>query len=281
MTISYYEQGELWDENRFLDESQQRRFNLTAQLIPEKTTSVLDVGTGNGAFLKYLEDHGPKIPVMFGVEPARVAVERKICRSEIHQGSIASLPFPDASFDLVSALEVIEHLPFGVFEKGLQEIQRVAARYILISVPHNEKRVKVRCPYCGCEFNPHYHMRSFSNERLAHLFEAFQLKEIVVINKEYRFGPDDLIRIISDGLRARSMKEHPLSMCPQCGFSLYQKSALIVSMGPRHSANVSRLRKRFAFLKPLLPRVGRKVWSIALYVRKNDISAEGTKVNSA
>lgn len=270
--VRYYDQADLWQEDRFVkDQHQQRRFNLTAQIIPEAAVSILDVGTGNGAFLKYLEDHQPQAPMIVGLEPARIAIENKVCRSEIYQGSITDLPFPEGSFDLVSALEVLEHLRFQDFERALEEVQRVAGRYILISVPYEEKRVRVRCPYCGCEFNPYYHMRSFETSWLEHLFGAFELKKLVVVSNSYRFGPNDLFHLVSDAFRPRSINNYPLALCPQCGFSLRNPSSTNAPKSvDRSTGKIGRLRKRFSFLKPLLPRVSRKVWSIALYVRKDE-----------
>ena len=40
-------------------------------------------------------------------------------------GSVTKLPFPDKSFDVVVAFEVLEHLPFEKFEVAVSEISRV------------------------------------------------------------------------------------------------------------------------------------------------------------
>jgi len=48
-------------------------------------------------------------------------------------GDIGRLPFRDDEFDLVLAIEVLEHVPFP--ELALAEIARVARRHIVVSVP--------------------------------------------------------------------------------------------------------------------------------------------------
>ncbi len=48
-------------------------------------------------------------------------------------GDVGRLPFPDDSFDLVLAIEVLEHVPFP--ELALAELHRVARRDVVVSVP--------------------------------------------------------------------------------------------------------------------------------------------------
>ncbi|GIW06949.1 MAG: methyltransferase [Dehalococcoidia bacterium] len=81
---------------------------------------ILDVGCGAGNMAHHLAQYGDVV----GFDPHRgalaVAHER---RCTVVQADAAALPFPDQLFDLVAALDVIEHCDddFGV----LCEIQRV------------------------------------------------------------------------------------------------------------------------------------------------------------
>jgi ubiquinone/menaquinone biosynthesis C-methylase UbiE len=51
-------------------------------------------------------------------------------------GRIDKLPFGDASFDTVCVFQVLEHIPFNLFEKSLLEIHRVSKDNAIVSLPH-------------------------------------------------------------------------------------------------------------------------------------------------
>lgn len=82
---------------------------------------ILDVGCGTGANLQMLGSYG----VAEGVDVSDEALE--FCRArglaEVKQGAAESLPYENASFDLVTALDVVEHLDDDL--AGLNEMQRV------------------------------------------------------------------------------------------------------------------------------------------------------------
>lgn len=83
-----------------------------ADLLPATATRVLDVGCGSGATLKWIGERFPK-PYLAGVEMTERAARRaaRVCdevvQSDIEQGD---LPFQPGSFDLILALDVLEHL---------------------------------------------------------------------------------------------------------------------------------------------------------------------------
>jgi SAM-dependent methyltransferase len=82
---------------------------------------ILDVGCGTGANLELLSEFGEAE----GVDVSPQAIE--FCRlrglKKVHLGAAERLPNTDASFDLVTALDVVEHLDDDV--GGLQEMRRV------------------------------------------------------------------------------------------------------------------------------------------------------------
>lgn len=95
-----------------------------AEFPPEGGTTnrqILDIGCGTGATMDHLRKYGEvqgidlaMIPLSFS---RRRGHQRTMC------ASATELPFADESFDLVTALDVIEHLDDDV--KGLGEIRRV------------------------------------------------------------------------------------------------------------------------------------------------------------
>jgi len=110
---------------------------LFEQAAPE---SVLDVGCGEGVLtFKWAQALGDE-PVL-GIDLADPKLEaewttRRRPNLEFRAmppEDLRDLPFPDASFDLATAIEVLEHVPDP--ERSLAEMARVAARHLLVSVP--------------------------------------------------------------------------------------------------------------------------------------------------
>jgi SAM-dependent methyltransferase len=88
--------------------------------------SVLFVGVGDGMVPAFLRSHVDTVTTL-DIDPA---LDPDVV------GDIRELSFPDASFDLVCAFEVLEHLPFEESKKALAELARVSRGDILVSVPH-------------------------------------------------------------------------------------------------------------------------------------------------
>src|SRR6266581_7621198 len=89
--------------------------------IGKRKPRILDVGCGTGANLQMLSQFG----AAEGVDVSSEALE--FCRARgltnVKQGAAETLPHGDASFDLVTGLDVIEHLDDDV--AGLREMRRV------------------------------------------------------------------------------------------------------------------------------------------------------------
>ena len=82
---------------------------------------ILDVGCGTGANLKMLATYGRAEGVDISPQAVDFCHERGL--DSVKLGAIEHLPYDDGSFELVTALDVIEHLDDDV--AGLQEMRRV------------------------------------------------------------------------------------------------------------------------------------------------------------
>ena len=128
-----------------------------------RPTELLDIGTGRGAFLWPLMDRFPELPVTcVDPLPHRVELLQQVRDGGIGLltpmvGDVAALPFPDAAFDGVTILEVLEHLPKP--EKTVAEVLRVARRFVLASVPSKPDE------------NPE-HLRLYTADTLTELFQS-------------------------------------------------------------------------------------------------------------
>ena len=99
---------------------------------PQSAIRILDVGCGTGANLEMLANFGEAE----GVDVSDDALE--FCEQKglkAHKGLAEKLPFADESFDVVTALDVVEHLDDDV--AGLKEMNRVLKKTgrALIFVP--------------------------------------------------------------------------------------------------------------------------------------------------
>src|SRR3984893_2230285 len=89
--------------------------------LEKEQPHILDVGCGTGANLELLARFGDAEGV--DVSPGALDFCRQRGLKSVRQGEAESLPFPDASFDLVTGLDVVEHLDDDV--AGLKEMWRV------------------------------------------------------------------------------------------------------------------------------------------------------------
>ncbi len=95
---------------------------------------ILDAGCGSGRNMVELARHGGTVT---GVELSATSVSLARARGvgEVIEGSVLSMPFDSASFDLAVSLDVIEHLQDDL--GALRELRRVIAPggALLITVP--------------------------------------------------------------------------------------------------------------------------------------------------
>ena len=99
---------------------------------PQSAIRILDVGCGTGANIAMLSAYGEAE----GVDVSDDALE--FCRRKglkVQKGLAETLPFADETFDLTTALDVVEHLDDDI--AGLKEMYRVTRNggYSLIFVP--------------------------------------------------------------------------------------------------------------------------------------------------
>ncbi len=126
--------------------------------------SVLEVGCGRGVFLFPLLRDFPAVKVTtIDLLPRRIDMMAAIQLGGIEQLSpmladLTTLELAEDSFDVVTLLEVLEHIPN--VEKAIQKAIFVAKRYIVVTVPSKE------------DDNPE-HIHLLTKDRLIELFSKF------------------------------------------------------------------------------------------------------------
>jgi SAM-dependent methyltransferase len=206
--LQYYEQ----DAIRHEQVAGEARTAVTLGLIPEAVRTIIDVGCGDGTLLSFIQNERKA----FGIDISFTALQRlrsgRGARASAHQ-----LPFGDRSFDCALSTEMIEHLPQGVYEAGLAEIQRVAGEYIVISVPFREDlaRKRMRCGQCQHLYHMHYHLRAFDLGTMAKLFPEFEMIQHRFSGPRETTWPKWLLGIRQNvGMR---WEWDPNALCPKCG----------------------------------------------------------------
>lgn len=152
----------LVDENLFNEHV--ARYHFAARFQASRAGRVLDAGCGSGYGTAYF---GPQASV-FGIDVALEAVRHAreaFSRDGVSfaQASCTAIPFADASFDVITAFEVIEHL------ERWPELLREAARVLkpsgvfLVSTPNKSYYAESRA---AAGPNP-YHVHEFEYEEFA------------------------------------------------------------------------------------------------------------------
>lgn len=102
--------------------------------LPTQAARVLEVGCGEGRQLTAIGSRFPNADLV-GLDLPDVELTEAWdgVESAMVQASALELPFADRTFDLVLAIEVLEHLPDP--EQAMREIARVAAGAVVLSVP--------------------------------------------------------------------------------------------------------------------------------------------------
>lgn len=164
---AHYDTLALWGQPP--DPANAERLARTQALVPIGTRSVLDVGCGDGTSSAALLD---RVPVVVDLDLSPRAL-RFVAGVPV-AGSITALPFPDRSFDVVLAAEVIEHLPTDVMARALAEMGRVAENWVIVSTPNGEQLAarQAECARCGRRFHPNWHQRRFTAARHRRLAPA-------------------------------------------------------------------------------------------------------------
>lgn len=264
----YYENEAFWAEEVFTENKEETiRLNRISELLPKDIVNLLDVGCGNGAFMKFLETNNFQRN-MTGLERSKVAIKNKTCSAEIIEGSADALNFKNESFDTLLSLEVIEHLPFSVYEKTLEELQRVSSKYVIISVPYKEKERLIECNYCYCQFSPYFHLRSFNEKKMKKLLAEYSLVKMEKIGpyKEYYIW-DNFKKYWYTKIKGNKTPMPCHSSCPQCGFNDNRNNEIININYTELKNNKSRRNKILEIIRKMTPQRTNYRWICGVYLK--------------
>lgn len=183
-----YSQIEYFDRDVFLpaaDREQvenplswdRHRFELLAAGRPPGR--LLDVGCGTGRFLLQAKRCGWEA-VGLEYNPHGAELARRTTQAEVQAGTLENCPFPGASFDAVSLLHVLEHVPHPRQTlRRLHELLRERGR-LLIEVPDfgSPHARKLRERWEGLKSEEHIYF--FTHETLTALLRLESFRVLTV-----------------------------------------------------------------------------------------------------
>ncbi|HEV2226870.1 MAG TPA: methyltransferase domain-containing protein [Nitrososphaerales archaeon] len=110
-------------ESNFLSRRWRRGLaKMLKELLPVgwESARLLDVGVGDGYTIRLVKPEGPVFGIDIDPSMEELATAKGV---DFRSGSAYRIPFPDATFDVVTCVEVVEHLERP--GEALEELKRV------------------------------------------------------------------------------------------------------------------------------------------------------------
>jgi glycosyltransferase involved in cell wall biosynthesis/predicted TPR repeat methyltransferase len=132
----YFERGADTGVNTYTDYEAKSWIPRHADAIDAvfRPGSCLEVGCAKGELVGELRRRGVEC---VGTDLSHYSVaagSQELTGRALAAASIADLPFPDDTFDLVVAIEVLEHVPIELVEPALRELWRVSRHHVFVTV---------------------------------------------------------------------------------------------------------------------------------------------------
>lgn len=175
--MEMYEQPYHWMLSTGYRELYNLRSEIVIELAKEGTCyKWLDIGCGDGKFVSTVKEVADIVVGIdiseSGLQFARCLVPQvKFCLMDSSQ-----MAFPDSSFDVISCLDVLEHLSEQKLKETLNEIHRVLKDNgaLIISVPSKNKPLESK------------HYRHFNSEEISEVMEPlFTIGKLIGCGKYY------------------------------------------------------------------------------------------------
>jgi len=170
---------------------EQERLQKTFEVLPTDIHTGLEIGFRDFRMTNLLRQ---KVDLVSIDLPKKIKVEDTY---KLAFADIQSLPFHDKTFDIVVCTEVLEHLSEQVLLQGIAELQRVSRKYILASVPYQQRvwNEMFKCAHCGFVCHSMEHLHCLDDKKLLTLFEGTTPEKINFIGTMPGYAPDWFYRL--------------------------------------------------------------------------------------
>lgn len=154
--------------------------------LPDKLGAI-DIGTGDGAFLKELISFGFKD--IIGVEPSNAPIETAApeIRKMIHHGVFRAGLFPRSTFSLITCFQTIEHVPDPLeLAETAYDLLKPGGYFGLVC--HNRRSFSAKALGRKSPIYDIEHLQLFSKSSIANLFDRSKFRNIVVNGISNRYS---------------------------------------------------------------------------------------------
>jgi len=189
--------------------------------ILKKSRNVLDYGCGNGYLIKYLLETGVDV---YGTDLSEESLNIVNLKykgySNFHGAlSLKKLIASHKKFDLITLIEVFEHLSDDHLEETLKNIKLLLFKdegVAIITTPNDEDLLKsnIYCPECSKTFHRWQHLRSWSKDSLTSYLASKDFKILEVFttnffNKPRKNNIDRIFYFFLEFIKFRILKKIP------------------------------------------------------------------------
>ena len=211
--LQRFELDETWHKDFISDPDWMAKHRIMESLIPQGVQTILDVGCGNGVQAKLLSSSYKVV----GMDASETALRQAAISSV--RGLSHRLPFATKSFDLVWSSQMLEHLPNHTLKLTIEEMQRVAREWIILSVPYKENLHfrQCRCHNCHRTFHVYGHLQRFDLTRLRHIMQPFLLQSWAFCGAEAKQYHSVLLFLKQNLGREWFSLPDASPICPYCG----------------------------------------------------------------
>ncbi len=136
---------------------------------------ILDAGCGSGRTMQDLAAYGEVHGIELDPEAAEIARARGV--GEVRVGRLEELPYDDSTFDLITCLDVLEHIPDD--RAALRELRRVCkpGGWLLVAVPAYQSLWSLHD-----RVNHHHRRYERRTLRVAALEAGWQVRRVTFFN---------------------------------------------------------------------------------------------------
>jgi 2-polyprenyl-3-methyl-5-hydroxy-6-metoxy-1,4-benzoquinol methylase len=160
-----------------------------------RARDVLDFGCGPGFLIPYLAAYGPHVGGCELSPDTAALANARLAGLANFEGVLDAAEWRkrQRSFDLVTCVEVIEHLKDDALDAALQSIHMLLKpRGILIVTTPNDEDLNqsmVVCPNCSAHFHRWQHVRNWTAASLSALLDAKGFRVLTAQADDFAFPP--------------------------------------------------------------------------------------------